>query len=90
MKKAAFLGLSAVFLVACEDPPAPPPAPSAKPVAATSAAPKLNITPPVTAEITIDDLPTIEDFEDEADKDITTANLEKELEALEKEINSAE
>jgi hypothetical protein len=37
----------------------------------------------------VDDLPTIEDFEDEANKDITAANLEKELDALEKEINAA-
>lgn len=90
MKKAALLGLSALLLMACEDAPAPAPTPSAKPVAATSAAPKLNITPTVAAEVTTDDLPTIEDFEDEADKDITAANLEKELDALEKEINAAE
>jgi hypothetical protein len=89
VKRAAFLGLSALLLAACEDAPAPAPATSAKPVAATSAAPKLNITPPVVAEITVDDLPTIEDFEDEANKDITAANLEKELDALEKEINAA-
>jgi len=91
VKRAIVLGLSALFLLACEETPAPAPAASAKPVTATSAAapPKLTITPVVNAEVTDEALPTIEDFEDEADKEITTANLEKELEALEKEIGAA-
>lgn len=90
MKTTWILGLMAtVLLVACEE-SAPTPAPSAasaKPVAAASAKPAA--TPAATAASN-EELPTIEDFEEAANSQITAANLEKELEALEKEINAAE
>ena len=41
-----------------------------------------------TSQIDLETLPTEEEFEDEADKEITPANLEKKLDELEKEISS--
>jgi hypothetical protein len=74
-----------LFLAACEkkEPPpaeAPPPEP---PPAATAAAPA----PTASAEAA-SDLPTEEDFEQEAAKEVTAANLDAQLDALEKEINA--
>jgi hypothetical protein len=74
----------ALFLaVACAKQEPPPPAEPAPepPPAATTAAPA----PAPTAER---DLPTEEDFEEEAAKEVTAANLDSQLDALEKEINA--
>ena len=59
-------------------------APSAAPTASASAAPS-GSSPTVTASAD-DDIPTEEDFEDEAEKDIGPDNLEAELAKLEKEV----
>jgi hypothetical protein len=74
-----------LFLAACEKqepPPAetPPPAP---PPAVTTAAPAATASAAAAS-----DLPTAEDFEEEAAKEITAANLDAQLDALEKEINA--
>jgi hypothetical protein len=76
--------------LACEKPapPAPPadtPAPAAvKPAAPAAAETPVAAAPPVQLEA----VPAREDFEEEAETQITAANLEKELQALEKEIAS--
>ena len=88
MKVTWILGLMAISLVACEESAPTAPASSAKPQAAASAKPATTAAP--TAAANNDELPTIEDFEESANSQITAANLEKELDALEKEINAAE
>lgn len=68
-----FAALAAAFALAgCED---KKPAAPAAPPGGTSA--------PAAAQ---DDVPTEEDFEEEAEKEITEANLDGELDKLEKEI----
>lgn len=80
----------AISLVACEESAPTAPASSAKPQAAASAKPATTAAPTAAAAANNDELPTIEDFEESANSQITAANLEKELDALEKEINAAE
>jgi hypothetical protein len=60
--------------------PAPEPAPEPPPAAATAA--------PAPSAAVADDLPTEQDFEEEAAKEVTAANLDAQLDALEKEINA--
>jgi hypothetical protein len=92
MIRAMTLGFFALLLVACESKPdtppvsaTPPATPAAKPaVTATAAVPAAVAVPAVAA--VDDDLPTEEDFADEVEKDITEANLEAELDKLDKEI----
>ena len=74
--------LLVAFGCAKKEEPAPAPAPEPPP-AATTAAPS----PEPTAAVA-DDLPTEEDFEEEAAKEVTAANLDAKLDALEKEINA--
>lgn len=74
-----------LFLAACEkkEPPAPAEPPPEPPPAATVEPP-----PAASAETAEADVPTEEDFEEEADKQVTAANLDAQLDALEKEINA--
>ena len=99
MKRALLISsLLALGLYACEQKPKPE-----ETAATTNAASPAEQTPgtdkagtptatePVaqkTAE-PVDDLPTVVDFEDEAEQKITPANLEQELNVLEKEIGTA-
>ena len=84
MRQYHFIAVAALALTfACkkeEPPPASEPAaieePAPAPVAAASAEP----------EVEFETLPTAEDFEEQAERQITAANLEQELDALEKEI----
>jgi hypothetical protein len=77
--------LAVVLLLAgCqkEEPPAPAPPPEPTPAATPAPAPSATVadegpTPP-----------TEEDFEEEAAKEVTAANLDAQLDALEKEINA--
>jgi hypothetical protein len=91
-KKYAFaLALVALVVtsVACEKKETPPPADTGeKPsTAATPPAP-----PPVAAAapaaIDLDSLPVEEEFEAEAEKEVTSANLNAKLDELEKEISA--
>ena len=78
-----YVTLLFALVIACkkEPPPEPSePAPIPEPPAVASAAAE--------PEVQADSLPTVEDFEEEAEKEVTAANLEKELDALEKEIES--
>jgi hypothetical protein len=61
--------------------PAPAPAPEPPPAATTAA-------PAPAPSAAVDDVPTEEDFEEEAAKEVTAANLDAQLDALEKEINA--
>ncbi len=82
MKRLVVVLALAALMVACEkDPPAPtgssgePPRASADP------------TPPKTDREEGAEIPTEQDFEDEAAQKITAENLEEELAKLEKEID---
>jgi hypothetical protein len=78
-------GLAAAL--ACET-PAPPSPPPAEAVAKPEA-PPVPSTPVTTApRVDLETLPAREDFEEQAEAEITPANLEKQLEALEKEVSA--
>ena len=80
------LGAAALALLACQKQE------DAKPsTTETAETPKVEATTqaaaqPTAPEIDLETLPTEEDFEDEAEKEITSQNLEKKLDELEKEI----
>ncbi len=80
------LSASLIALSACDKPadkatdqPSPQAAQSAPAAPGTTAE-------PASADTDADDIPTEADFEDEAEQTISTANLESQLDALEKEI----
>lgn len=86
---ATCLAVAIAALAGCEKPA--PPAPAAPP--ATPAAPAPPPPAPVTTQaatppsaVQLEAVPAREDFEEEAETQITPANLEKQLEALEKEL----
>jgi hypothetical protein len=98
MKRTLLLcSLLALGLYACEQKPkqeettaTTAAASPAEPVPATDKAGTTTATEPTAqkAPEPADDLPTVVDFEDEAEQKITSANLETELVALEKEIGT--
>jgi len=65
-----------------------PEAPAAPPVETTEAPSTPAPAPPVATAVQVDPetLPAEEDFEEEAEAAITPANLEKQLEVMEKEL----
>ena len=77
-------------LVACKkEEPAPTPPPEEVKVVAPTSQPAT--TPAAVAAepvIDLDTLPVEEDFEEEAEKDITAANLSKKVDELEKEMSA--
>jgi hypothetical protein len=79
----------AAFLVLCaackkEEPPAPAPAPEASPAPPAAEAPQATAAP--AAAVDVENLPVEEDFEAEAEQQVTAANLNQKLDELEKEI----
>ena len=75
-----------ISAMACETTEPPTPAP-ADPTAAK--APEAPPTPIAAAiQVDMETVPAEEDFEDEAEAAITPANLEKQLDAMEKEIEA--
>jgi hypothetical protein len=66
---------ASLALAACEQRSDAPPSPSSPPAAGTTQ-----------ASAPQGDVPTEQDYEDEAEKDITAANMEGELDKLDKEI----
>jgi len=82
--RGSFSALCLTAILGCEKPEAPaaPPAETAEAPSAPAPA------PPVTAAVQVDPetLPAEEDFEEEAAAAITPANLEKQLELMEKEL----
>jgi hypothetical protein len=83
--RTALCALVLFVLVGCqkEQPPAPAETP---PAAATPAAPAE--TASAVPAATGPEIPTEEDFEEEAGRELTAANLDAQLDALEKEITA--
>jgi hypothetical protein len=86
------MGIFAMLLASCESKPDPAPA-SSTPASTPAARPAVvtSVIAPATAvaqaaAVVEDDLPTEEDFADEAEKEISEANLDAELDKLDKEI----
>ncbi len=88
-RKLLILAAVAALAVACEKKEeAPSTTQSAEPTTATAAPATTPAAVATAAQIDLETLPTEEEFEDEADKEITPANLEKKLDELEKEISA--
>ena len=89
MIRKILVSLAVLTLVACEKKEETATTPSAEP-AATTAAPEPTPAAAVAAapQIDLETLPTEEEFEEEAEKEITPANLEKKLDDIEKEISA--
>lgn len=82
----ALSALCVVAVLACDKQEAPP-APAAEPAPATPAAPAVA---PAAAEpvVDVDSLPVEEQYEAEAEKEITADNLTTKLDELEKELST--
>lgn len=82
--RGSFVAFCLAALVACEKPEAPAAPPIDTPEAVREPVPAA----PVTTAVQVDPgtLPAEEDFEEEAEATITSANLEKQLELMEKDL----
>jgi hypothetical protein len=82
--RGSFAALCLTAIMGCEKPEAPATPPVETPEAASEPVPAA----PVTTAVQVDPgtLPAEEDFEEEAEATITPANLEKQLELMEKEL----
>jgi len=88
MIRKILLPLAILALIACEKKEEAATTPSAEP-AATATAPTTAAAAVATATpIDLETLPTEEEFEEEAEKEITPANLEQKLDELEREISA--
>jgi hypothetical protein len=89
MIRKVLLSLAILSIAACEKKEEAS-TPTAEASAATTAAPEPTPAAAVAAapQIDLETLPTEEDFEEEAEKEITPVNLEKKLDDLEKEISA--
>lgn len=88
MKTKLCLLLALVTLAACDKKEAAPAEAAATPSAATpapAAPPPVAATPPA---IDVDSLPVEEQYEADAEKELTAANLNAKLDELEKEISA--
>ena len=88
MTRGCALALMCLTLAACDKKEAPVAMDSAKPSAAaevTAAPSAVAVAPPV---VDIDSLPVEEDFEAEAEKELTVANLNAKLDTLDKEMSA--
>lgn len=88
MRQIAMLGaLGLLSLTACEKKEAPAPAPSEAPVAAAApAAPAIPAAAATEPVVDVASLPVEEQYEAEAEKEITAENVTAKLDELEKEI----
>ena len=88
MNRCFILACLLVTLAACEkkEPPLGSDSAQSSPAVEASAAPSVVAAPP--APVDIDTLPVEEDFEADAEKDLTLANLSAKLDELEKEIGA--
>ncbi|MGE0326134.1 MAG: hypothetical protein AB7K71_38515 [Polyangiaceae bacterium] len=84
MKRAVLLIAAGLLALACNEDKAAKP--DEKPAAATTSTATAAATGETAATDDAEDIPTEADFEDEAETQITSANMESELDALEKEI----
>lgn len=89
MKTMYILALALLTVVACDKKEAAPTAPEQPSADAT---PPAAAPPPVAAAappaVDVDSLPVEEEFEADAEKELTSANLNAKLDELEKEINA--
>jgi hypothetical protein len=88
MNRYRALAVMCLTLAACDEKEAPASADTAKPNAtteATAAPPAVTAAPPA---IDVDTLPVEEDFEAEAEKELTVANLSAKLDDLDKQISA--
>jgi len=88
MNRWCTLGLMFLTLAACDKKEAPVAMDSANPRAApevTAAPPAVAMAPPV---VDIETLPVEEDFEADAEKELTVANVNTKLDALDKEMSA--
>jgi hypothetical protein len=85
MVKIALGVLIAASVMGCEQEQPKPAAPA--PVAPAPVKPVAAPAPAVTP-IALESIPTEEDFEEEAAKEVTVASLSKQLDSLEKEVQS--
>lgn len=81
MRRIVVIALACCALAACEDKKAPTETP-----AATTSAPAPEPAEEPAPTLSDDDIPTREDFEEEALQEITVENMEEELDKLEAEI----
>ena len=90
MKNALIIAVSLLSLAACDKKEAPPASDSAAVGAPTltppPAAPSAVAAAPVVVDV--DSLPVEEDFEGDAEKEVTLATLNSQLDALDKEISA--
>jgi len=77
-----------ILCAACkkEEPPPPPASEPTPPASAPEA--RNTVTAPPEPAVDVESLPVEEDFEAEAEKEVTAANLTKQLDELEKEIGT--
>jgi hypothetical protein len=87
MSRKFWIAIALLTLAACEKKEPAPADTADKPaaVAPSESPPAATATPPV---VDVDSLPVEEEFEAEAEKDLTSANLNAKLDELEKEINA--
>ena len=88
MTRGCALALMCLTLAACDKKEAPVAMDSAKPSAApelTAAPSAVAVAPPV---VDIETLPVEEDFEADAEKELTVANVNTKLDALDKEMST--
>jgi hypothetical protein len=88
MKRTYCLALTLLALAACdkkEEAPAATEQPSAAAVPAAAPSPVAAAAP---AAVDVDSLPVEEEFEADAEKELTSANLNAKLDELEKEISA--
>ncbi|HYP76537.1 MAG TPA: hypothetical protein VER12_11300 [Polyangiaceae bacterium] len=88
MNRAFALALIVVTLIACDKKEAPSSADSAKPAATVEATAAPSVVAPVAPVVDVSTLPVEEDFEADAEKELTNANLTAKLDELDKEISA--
>jgi hypothetical protein len=89
MIRKALVSLAVLAIIGCEKKEETATTPSAEPTTTAAAPDPTPAAAVATApQIDLETLPTEEEFEEEAEKEITAANLEKKLDELEKEISA--
>lgn len=89
MNRKYYLALALFTLAACDKKEAPPVDTTEKPsTAATPATPPAPTPVAAAMRVDVDSLPVEEEFEGEAEKGLTSANLNAKLDELEREISA--
>ena len=88
MKRTDALALMILSLAACDKKEPAPNTDLAKPSATVEAAPAPSAVAPAAPVVDVSTLPVEEDFEADAEKELTAANLNAKLDELDKEISA--